>query len=896
MSATCGGSTGGRDHVSGILERLGAAQAAIRESGPDDVLAVTVSHLNRLVPAAHVTLVVPDGTDVRVRASTVPGRHDGSGSPLLAPLAPLGDVQAETARTVLRSGRATTVSSAGTGVVAVPVVVGADAEAVLILAATGSDAFGDIDLQLAELCAQAAGHRVMQLRTGSIEQLLQLDDGPAWLQPLTDPLTGRAAAGSGTSPRAEGREDRAASRGAAQPLAGPGWASWNPRTDEVEWSAQMFRQVGLDPSDPPMRPLGLLRLVHPDDRRAVVQAVRSALRGVPHTLQYRVRRLDGVVRTLHAWVDVRRSSPADSTPVLRAACLDVTEQVAAQRALAEAETALVHAMDQAPYGMVVIGTVGTSRGMVLRANLAFCDLVGRPSHEVQGPLAEALPVVGTGGSAEVLTVDVVENACAESQRLVRRLRTAAGNDLSVWLNVTEVGPRDARGPYLLVHVLDVTAQTNQQRALERLALHDPVTGLGNRSLLNVRLDRALSVDGRGPLALMMIDLDRFKTINDSLGHHVGDLLLQEVGTRLQQVAPGSALVARQGGDEFVLLWDAVPDTDAACRLAQDVVDTLSNPYELRTGHMVVSSVSVGVALAEPEADIDREDLARQADLAMYRSKELGGNGFAVCDDDMLATADRRLDSESRLRRAIEGDRLRVFLQPIVDLADRSVTGVEALLRVDDPDQGLLSPDQFIRVAEESGLIVDVDLWVLDRALRLLGTEGSLPGEDGTRLSVNVSCRTLERPGLCERIERLAGEHGADVHRLTIEITESSLLADSPAVQDALASLQTMGVRLAIDDFGTGYSALAYLQRFNLDVLKIDQSFVHRLATEPERARVTLGAIITLAHAHGLAVVAEGVETEGQARVLRELGCDLGQGWLYGAAVPPLMPVASPSRA
>ncbi len=874
-----------------LLDRLGLAQTAIRESGPEEVLAVAVTHLRDLVEAGLVAVVVADGAGIRVRAHET-GDDEAGPTPRPSPEV-IAVEHADLVRSVLRSGRPGRVACpGGAEALAVPVVVDGSSEAAVLVAAPATRPLDDTDLQLARLCAHAAAERVLQLRNGSIEHLLQLDEGPPWLQPLTDPLTGHVGSKAAAHDQRPGRADRRAAQRAVQHLGGPGWATWHPATGEVQWSAQMHRHVGLESTAPPLSPADFLRLVHPDDRRDVVEAVRAALRGVPQTLQFRGRRPDGVVRTLHAWVDARRDR-ADATPVLRSACLDVTDQVVAQRALAEAETALVHAMDQAPYGMVVIGTTGSSRGMVLRANLAFCDLLGRPSHEVAGPLAEALPVLGADGSQSALSIDEVERACAASQRLVRRLRTAAGNDLNVWLNVTEVGSGSARGPYLLVHVLDVTAQTHQQRALERLALHDPVTGLGNRSLLNVRLDRALAVAGRGPLALMMIDLDRFKTINDSLGHHVGDLLLQEVGSRLQRVAPGSALVARQGGDEFVLLWDAAPDEAAACRLAQDVVDSLCRPYQLRTGHMVVSSVSIGVAVADPDdEDIDREDLARKADLAMYRSKALGGNGFAVCDQGMLETADRRLDSESRLRRAIENNRLRVFLQPIVDLADRAVTGVEALLRLDDPEQGMLAPDQFIRVAEESGLIVDVDLWVLDRALRLLGTAGALPGPEGTRLSVNVSCRTLERPGLCRRIERLADGHGADIRLLTIEITESSLLADSPAVQDALAGLQEMGVRLAIDDFGTGYSALAYLQRFNLDVLKIDQSFVHRLATEPERARITLGAIITLAHAHGLAVVAEGVETEGQARVLRDLGCDLGQGWLYGAAVPPLASVLS----
>ncbi len=377
----------------------------------------------------------------------------------------------------------------------------------------------------------------------------------------------------------------------------------------------------------------------------------------------------------------------------------------------------------------------------------------------------------------------------------------------------------------------------------------------------------------------MLDLDRFKNVNDSLGHDVGDQLLVQVAQRLAAGAARGWKVARLGGDEFVVLLVDVDGPQYPAQVADEVLAAVSQPYLLASGHRIETTGSVGIALGG-QLGPGSENLLRQADLALYAAKDAGRNRFAVCDGDLLEAMDNRVRTEQMLRRGLDAGRLRVHLQPIVDLDGRGLVALEALVRLDDPTEGLLLPYRFIDVAEESGLITEVDRAVLAEAVRIVAEHPRLR-DPAVRVAVNLSSRTLAQPDLAEHLAGLLADHGVSGSRLLLEVTETGLLADDDDLHRVLRDLTGLGAQLAIDDFGTGYSALAYLTRFRMHKLKIDRAFVRELDDPRGVAAATVRAIIQLAHAHGMQVTAEGVETEQQAGLLAAMGCDTAQGWLFG---------------
>jgi diguanylate cyclase (GGDEF)-like protein len=448
----------------------------------------------------------------------------------------------------------------------------------------------------------------------------------------------------------------------------------------------------------------------------------------------------------------------------------------------------------------------------------------------------------------------------------------------VHTTLIENHPQD--GPILLAHMRDITSELHQQRVLEAMALTDPLTGLGNRPQLTAWLDEALA-EPYPELALCTLDLDRFKDVNDSLGHHVGDELLVEVASRLVALDPTWS-VARLGGDEFVVLMNGVHNPEDVMDRTRWISRVISEPYDLPSRHRVVVSASVGVALAD--TGISREELLRQADLALYGAKSRGGEGVALCDDHMLAAAATRRQAEITLREALTDESLEVHLQPIVALGDERVIALEALVRIRDRQGRLLYPDAFIPVAEETGQVCDVDRLVICEAVRLLTVDPRLTDDPTTKVAVNISGRSLAQPGLADHVRSALELYGQPGDRLVLEVTEHSLLEDNPRVQLSMDALTDLGAELAMDDFGTGYSALSYLRRFAMHHLKVDRSFVAGLGEDP-LAISTVQAIIQVGHAHGMSVIAEGVETNDQASRLRALGCDYGQGWLFGRPAP-----------
>lgn len=436
---------------------------------------------------------------------------------------------------------------------------------------------------------------------------------------------------------------------------------------------------------------------------------------------------------------------------------------------------------------------------------------------------------------------------------------------------------DIAGLLLTFH--DVTERKRFMDELAHYAFHDRLTGLPNRSLFLDRLNhRSLSrTKAHSSFAVMFIDLDNFKVINDSLGHAAGDDLLIEVARRVQVVLRSSDTFARLGGDEFTILLDEAK-LDDATMIAQRVLDALDRPVKL-ADRLVYVSGSIGIAMSDT-VETDAHGLMRNADAAMYKAKGQGKAGYAVFDQSLYDLSIQRLELELELRTAADGGEFSLQYQPIVCIESGELREVEALLRWNNPTRGAISPSVFIPIAEETGLICGIGAWVLRHACRQVAQwQRRYPQHRHLGLSVNVSGRQFQTFGFVTLVEDILRESGLDAHRLTLEITETAMLQDLETMRGVFDELRSLGIKIAIDDFGTGYSSISYLSHLPVDTLKIDRAFVDPLGTE-DRSDGLVGAMIAMARTLGLQVTSEGIETQGQLDILRRFGCDLGQGYLF----------------
>ena len=465
------------------------------------------------------------------------------------------------------------------------------------------------------------------------------------------------------------------------------------------------------------------------------------------------------------------------------------------------------------------------------------------------------------------------------------------DDQNVGIEAVRLGAQDylvkghLAGDSLVRSVLYSIERCHFDRALAYQALHDDLTGLANRSLLLDRLKISLARLERHHrlVAVMFVDLDRFKLVNDSLGHHVGDELLVAVAERLRATVRRSDTVARFGGDEFVVLCEDVGSEAEAARIADHLLSLFAAPFPGAGGAQFLTA-SIGVALAAGP-DVTAETVLADADTAMYRAKERGKARWELFDDGMRTRLVQRFETEHALHDAVRAGQLRLHYQPIVELAGGRVIGAEALLRWEHPRRGLLLPEQFLAVAEDTGQILEIGRWVLDEACRQArqwldrGAVGP-----GWTLWVNISRVQLEQVNATDIVTAALRAHGLPSAALGLEITETAIIRDAEATVADLHRLRTLGVRLAIDDFGTGFSSLSWLRRCPVDQLKIDSSFVHGVGWDPEDTAI-VESCVALARAFGHVAVAEGVETERQMAVLREMGCRLGQGVFLGPPRP-----------
>jgi len=536
------------------------------------------------------------------------------------------------------------------------------------------------------------------------------------------------------------------------------------------------------------------------------------------------------------------------------------------------------AIEASPNG-VMITSAGQEETHILYVNSAFQRITGYSREEVLG----RDPGFLNGGDHDQRELIDIREAVRKQQEGEALLRNYRKDGTPFWNELTIAPVFDDKGKatHFVGIINDITDRKQYEEQLERQYSQDTLTGVASRNLLQDRVEQALTAAryNRHGIALLFIDLDQFKRINDSLGRAAGDTVLRETAERMRQHIRSRDTVARISGDEFVILLTDIEDSDDLPGRANAVLHSLEKPFNV-AGRQINITASVGISVF-PNNGEDYNTLLRNADIAMYRAKQMGANHFSFYTDDMNVSALKRVDMESRLRRAVERQQMALYYQPVIELKSQKVAGAEALLRWYDQERWI-PPDEFIPLAEDTGLIIPLGQWVLEEATRQAGLWQS--GDIDLHMAVNLSARQFCDPQLADHIRSALKQAALPADRLRLEITETVIMDNAEEAARILGELQMLGLGISIDDFGTGYSSLAYLRRFPVDQFKIDRSFTQDLEQHNESEAIIL-AIIRLAHSLGLKTVAEGVETQAQREYLAQTGCDLVQGFFYSKPLP-----------
>jgi PAS domain S-box/diguanylate cyclase (GGDEF) domain len=616
--------------------------------------------------------------------------------------------------------------------------------------------------------------------------------------------------------------------------------------------------------------------VHPYDRPQVLRRLRAHLRGA-EPLFTSEHRIDPDGSGEWIWVRVRgRTVERDDYGRPRRLAGTARDTTASRHADAERRIAseVLRSMSEA------VAVLDRDLHFVA-VNPAFSRITGYSDVQVLGRPFALLDADSRSEHARPLQMEFDRHGQWQGNLWMTR-----SDGEEILCHVRHNGIQDAAGDHSfhVVVLSDITEQKRAEQELLYLANYDPLTGLPNRALLSERLARAIVRARRegGRVAVLFLDLDRFKDVNDSLGHTAGDKVLRAAAERVQQAVGTHHTVARLGGDEFTVVLESVESLEQAEDAARRVIEAFAPPLVFGDHHEISICPSIGISLFPDHAQVPTE-LIKHADTAMYQAKAAGRRTWQVYSADMDESARRRATLTSLLRRVLERDELTVVYQPRYSLRDRRVVGAEALLRWRTPELGAVPPDQFIPLAEDTGLILEIGEWVLKEACATL-RQWREAGLHGLRMSVNVSAIQLLRGDLPGTLTRILAETGVASGLLELELTESAIMANIERSASVLHACRALGVGVAVDDFGTGYSSLAYLKRLPLTTLKIDREFIGDLTRDPDDEAIT-STVITMGHSLALTVVAEGVETAGQLQFLREHGCDEIQGHYIAAAMP-----------
>jgi len=708
-----------------------------------------------------------------------------------------------------------------------------------------------------------------------------------------------------------------ASLAQAQHMARLGNWSFDLANGTMDWSAEMYRIFGFNPAFPPPPYEDFLRHIHAKDRASFNEALQEALRASQDCkIEHRIVLKDGITR----WVQTI-AQPAQNArqAVVRGTVMDITEsKLAALRLQVEHRVAQLVASTEDPDQAMpqIIETICTGfgwecgshwsldkDGALLRCSTSWGEKAPAIweflalTKKMSAPNGVDLPGRAWANRELLFVKDVASEqgfsrtAAAQQAGLHGALALpiiAGGRVFGVieLFSAEPVQPDEALSQ-LLKSLSAQIGQCLQRRLAEDqlrfIATHDPLTELPNRAMFNERLRHALhqGVRYNRGLAVMFIDIDRFKVVNDSLGHGAGDRLLQTCAKRLTECLRESDIVARLGGDEFVVMIENFTGPRDAIAVAQKILQDLAKPFFV-DGQEFLMSASIGISTF-PDDGADVETLVKNADIAMYRAKDQGRNNYQFYSAQMNKHTFERLAMESSLRRAVERSEFLLHYQPKLDLRTGAIAGVEALIRWKHPDWGMVSPAQFIPLAEETGLIVQIGEWVLKTACEQ-SRQWRDQGIPGVRVAVNLSARQFAQKTLLQDVAKIIAQSGLTPESLELEITESMVMHNAEHARETLEKLKAMGVSLSIDDFGTGYSSLAYLKRFPIDCIKVDRSFIKDIPTDADDMAITKG-VIALGHSLRLKVVAEGVETAEQRDFLQANDCDEFQGFLFSKPLP-----------
>lgn len=649
------------------------------------------------------------------------------------------------------------------------------------------------------------------------------------------------------------------------------------KTDEILYISPTYENIwGRTCQSLYEDPQSWLGAIHPEDSFKAIATIETQFRtGEDFEEEYRIIRPDESI----CWVRVRAFPVRDVMGKVNrfvGIAEDITTRKQAEEALKKSEEQFRLTFEMAPIGMAI----GSLEGKFLKVNQSLCDALGYSPAEL---LKLSFVEIGYPEEWEIqrsLQQKLIDKKASNFQ-IEKRLIAKNGTVVDTLIKVLLVCDADGRPLHFNNQIVDITERKSMEQQLLHDALHDALTGLPNRALFMDRLQQQLkkSQNQKGHLfAVLFLDLDRFKVVNDSVGHLIGDKLLIEIARRLQKSIAPTDTVARLGGDEFTILLENITSKSEAALVAESIYQTLTFPFYI-DGYELFSTASIGIALSSQGYE-KPEEMLRDADLTMYSAKEQGKARYEIFDRSLRDRALQRLELETDLRRALEREEFEVYYQPITCLALGTLYGFEALARWNHPLKGSIAPADFIPICEETGLIVPLGNWLLKKACQVTRNwQLEYPDHQAVKISVNLSAQQFRDSQLTDEIINILAATGLPGNCLKLEITESVLIDNLETVTEIILSLRKHEIKFSIDDFGTGYSSLSYLHRFPVDTIKIDRSFVSQMKADGDNSAI-VKAIVTLAHMLKMDIIAEGIETTAQLAQLKLLQCEYGQGFFF----------------